>query len=62
MRAAGKDDNIILSPVRPMTLERAINFIRDDEMVEVTPLSIRIRKTVLSAHKRHSIRSAKLKL
>ena len=61
MRAAGKDDNILLSPVRPLTLERAINFIREDEMVEVTPLSIRIRKTVLSAHKRHSMRSAKLK-
>ncbi|MGC8706869.1 MAG: hypothetical protein ACP5SC_07580, partial [Desulfurella sp.] len=35
-----------------MTLEKAINFIKDDEMVEVTPLSIRLRKTELSAQKR----------
>ena len=49
MRAAGKDENIILSPVLAMTLERAIAFIRDDEQVEVTPLSIRIRKNVLAA-------------
>ncbi|AHF97440.1 MAG: translational GTPase TypA [Desulfurella sp.] len=52
MRAAGKDDNIILSSPNVMTLEKAINFIKDDEMVEVTPLSIRLRKTELSAQKR----------
>jgi GTP-binding protein len=52
MRAAGKDENIILSPVLPMTLERAIEFIRDDELVEVTPKSIRIRKRVLAANQR----------
>ena len=56
MRAAGKDDNVILSPVKPMTLERAIHFIREDEMVEVTPRSIRLRKTVLSLHQRYSQR------
>lgn len=56
MRAAGKDDNITLSPVRTLTLERAINFISSDEMVEVTPKSIRIRKNVLSAHQRHAMR------
>ncbi len=44
MRAAGKDENIQLSPVLPMTLERAIEFIREDELVEVTPKSIRLRK------------------
>lgn len=44
MRAAGKDDNIILSPVQTMTIERAIEFIRDDEMVEVTPKNIRMFK------------------
>ncbi len=49
MRAAGKDENILLSPVLPMTLERAIEFIRDDEQVEVTPKSIRLRKNILSA-------------
>ncbi|MBI1909827.1 MAG: translational GTPase TypA [Deltaproteobacteria bacterium] len=49
MRAAGKDENITLSPVLPMTLERAIEFIRDDEQVEVTPKNIRLRKNTLSA-------------
>jgi GTP-binding protein len=52
VRAAGHDDNIILAPVRPLTLERAIHFIREDEMVEVTPKSIRLRKTYLSAQER----------
>ncbi|MFZ3044336.1 MAG: translational GTPase TypA [Desulfatirhabdiaceae bacterium] len=61
MRASGRDDNILLSPVKAMTLERAIHFLMDDELVEVTPKSIRLRKTILDAHKRHSIRSAKLK-
>jgi GTP-binding protein len=53
MRASGRDENVILSPVKPMTLERAIHFIREDEMVEVTPLSIRLRKAVLSAQDRY---------
>jgi len=61
MRAAGKDDNIILSLFKPITLEQAIGFIREDELVEVTPLSIRMRKSVLSAHKRHALRSIRLK-
>lgn len=56
MRSSGKDDNIILAPVRPVTLEQAINFIKSDEMVEITPKSIRIRKSILSAHKRHAMR------
>jgi GTP-binding protein len=61
MRAAGKDDNVILSPFKPITLEQAITFIREDELVEVTPLSIRMRKSVLSAHHRHTLRSTRLK-
>ncbi|MFP4532448.1 MAG: translational GTPase TypA [Desulfobacterales bacterium] len=52
VRASGKDDAIVLSPIKPMTIERAINFIRDDELVEITPKSIRIRKTVLPAGQR----------
>ena len=52
IRAASKDENVILSPVVPMSLEKAIEFIRDDELVEVTPQSIRIRKTILLANKR----------
>ncbi len=61
MRAAGKDDNVILSPIKPMTLEQAISFIREDEQVEITPLSVRMRKTVLSGQKRHLMRGARLK-
>ena len=53
MRAAGRDDNVMLSPITPMTLEKALQFIREDEMVEVTPRSVRLRKAVLSAGKRH---------
>jgi GTP-binding protein len=52
MRAAGKDDAVTLTPVLPMTLERAIQFIRADEMVEVTPKSVRLRKITLPASDR----------
>ncbi|MBQ7746280.1 MAG: translational GTPase TypA [Spirochaetia bacterium] len=48
MRASGKDTNVILTPVLPMTIERAINTIRDDELVEITPQSIRLRKKILN--------------
>lgn len=53
MRASNKDESIILTPVNPLTLEKAIEFIKDDEIVEVTPLNIRIRKSVLSAQSRY---------
>lgn len=52
IRAAGKDENVQLTPVSPMTLEQAIEFIRDDELVEITPLNIRMRKMVLPANLR----------
>lgn len=52
IRAAGRDDNVILSPVKPLTLEHALHFIREDEMVEVTPQSIRLRKTLLTENER----------
>jgi len=61
MRASGKDENVILSPVLPMTLERALHFVREDEMVEVTPLSIRLRKSVLPAKDRHVLDGDKKK-
>ena len=61
MRASGHDENVTTAPVKPMKLEWAINFIRDDEMVEVTPQSIRLRKSVLSSHKRRTLRGAKMK-
>jgi len=53
MRAAGKDEAVILTPILPMTLERALQFIREDELVEVTPQSIRLRKRELDAQKRN---------
>lgn len=52
IRAAAKDENVMLVPVVPMSLEKAIDFIRDDELVEVTPSCVRIRKRVLQANKR----------
>jgi GTP-binding protein len=52
MRASGKDDAVILTPILPMTLERAIQFVKDDEMVEVTPKSVRLRKVILPAAQR----------
>jgi GTP-binding protein len=60
MRAAGKDDNVILSPIKSMALEQAISFIRDDEMVEVTPRSVRMRKATLSAKKRHILQAPRM--
>ncbi len=48
MRAAGSDDNIKLSPARKFTLEEALEFIDDDELVEIVPDDIRLRKKILS--------------
>ena len=48
MRASGSDKNIILKPARKMTLEESLEFIEDDELVEVTPKSIRLRKILLT--------------
>jgi GTP-binding protein len=61
MRAAGKDENIILTPVRPMSLERALHFVREDEMVEITPRYLRLRKMELSAQKRHQLAAGRKK-
>lgn len=52
MRASGSDENIILTPPRKFTLETAIDFINEDEMVEITPKSIRLRKRFLKEHDR----------
>lgn len=52
IRAAGTDENIILVPPIPVTLEYGIEFINDDELVEVTPKSIRLRKKFLKEHER----------
>ena len=52
IRAAGSDENIVLTPPIRFTLERALEFIEDDELVEVTPQSIRIRKKYLTENER----------
>jgi len=57
IRAAGSDENIILTPPIILSLEQALEFIEDDELVEVTPGSIRVRKKYLKEHERK--RSAK---
>jgi GTP-binding protein len=56
VRTAGKDDNIILPPIQTRTLEWALDWIDDDEWVEVTPENIRIRKKVLKSNERSVIR------
>lgn len=52
MRSAGADDALMLFPPRILSLEQSIEFIREDELVEVTPKSIRLRKKILEASKR----------
>src|SRR5882724_3023872 len=57
MRAASADELVRLIPPRPLSLEQALEFIREDEAVEVTPKSIRLRKAELSASKRQTAAS-----
>jgi len=52
VRASGKDENVILPPPRRLSLEEALAYIQDDELVEVTPKSIRLRKALLDANDR----------
>ena len=53
IRAAGSDENIVLTPPLELPLETAIEFINDDELVEVTPTAIRVRKKLLREHERN---------
>ncbi len=53
LRASGHDEAVTLTPIKKMTLDRAISFIKDDELVEVTPTSIRLCKKILNNQKRH---------
>ena len=59
MRAAGSDDTVRLTPPRPMSLEQALEFVADDECVEVTPHSVRLRKVILDAPQRGRLRNSK---
>jgi GTP-binding protein len=52
IRAAGKDDAMLLTPPRKMSLEQAIAYVEDDELVEVTPSAVRLRKRYLDPHER----------
>ena len=52
MRASGTDENIVLTPAIKLSLEQALEFIDDDELVEVTPKTIRIRKKELNETER----------
>jgi GTP-binding protein len=59
IRAAGKDENVLLTPPMKLSLERALSYIEDDELVEVTPKSIRLRKAILDPHDRKRAERAK---
>jgi GTP-binding protein len=52
IRAAGRDENVILTPPQRPTIESALEFVDRDELVEITPVSVRIRKRVLDGNKR----------
>jgi len=52
IRAAGSDENIILTPPQRLSLEQALEFIDEDELVEVTPHAVRMRKKHLKEHER----------
>ncbi len=52
MRASGSDDNITLIPPRKMSLEQVLEFVNEDELAEITPETIRLRKKILDEHER----------
>jgi len=55
IRAAGRDENVMLTPPREMGLEKAIEWIADDELIEITPKSIRMRKRFLDINDRYKL-------
>src|SRR5690349_8865900 len=61
MRTTSSDENIILKPARKMTLEQALEYIEDDELVEAAPQSIRLRKALLTENERKRAGRAKVK-
>lgn len=56
VRAAGHEEKIVLTPPQSFTVEEAISYIRDDELVEITPKEIRIRKRELDSSARRKIK------
>ncbi len=61
MRSSGSDENILLEPPRAVTLELALEYIEDDELIEVTPAAVRLRKRALTVHEREKRRRAEKK-
>jgi GTP-binding protein len=59
IRAAGSDDATILAPPRTFSVEEALEYVEDDELVEVTPQSLRLRKRLLKEHERRKVEKAK---
>jgi GTP-binding protein len=58
MRSSTAEELVRLTPPRPMSLEQALEFIADDECVEVTPTSVRLRKVILDASQRGRLRNS----
>jgi GTP-binding protein len=52
VRASGSDDNIVLTPAKRLSLEEALEYIADDELLEITPKALRLRKRNLNPHDR----------
>ena len=61
MRSSGADEKLILAPPVQITLEKALEYISEDELVEITPKNIRLRKKVLAANMRSVVRGEKKK-
>lgn len=59
MRASGSDDAVNLTPIKTMTLEQALEYIDDDELVEITPVNIRLRKKILNENERKRAKGSK---
>jgi GTP-binding protein len=62
VRASGKDEAVVIEPPLRLTLETAIELIDDDELVEITPQSIRVRKRLLKEHERKQASRARQKI
>ena len=60
IRSSTEDATVKLVPPRRMSLEESLDFLEDDELVEVTPATLRLRKRVLNAHARISLRKREL--
>jgi GTP-binding protein len=55
VRTVNKDENVVLTPPREMSLEKALEWINEDELVEVTPKSVRLRKKILPSGDRYRL-------